>query len=220
MKKAMKYLMPPVAALLVTLIIALGALDRVDRWVQDSLFQHPGVTSGDIIIIGIDEEAISELGPYNTWDRTVMAAALEALAADPENRPAAVAVDVLYAGSTSPEADARLAAAAESLGCVVTAAMAEFGQRVTWENGRAASLETGVVVNYLEAYEALREVTVSGHINAVSDSDSVMRHALLYVEPSGASGPRVYSMACQAARLYLERRGQALTLPPTDRSQL
>ena len=40
-----------------------------------------------------------------------MAAALEALAADPSSLPAVVAVDVLYAGNTDEAADARLAQA-------------------------------------------------------------------------------------------------------------
>lgn len=110
------------------------ALRRVDRWTQDWLFQRPGVPSREIVIIGIDETAFDFFGPYNTWDRNIMASALEALTADPENLPAAVDLDVLYAGNTSEQADERLARAAEALGCVVTAAMAEFGERVTWEN--------------------------------------------------------------------------------------
>ena len=49
------------------------------------------------------------------------------LAADPENRPAVTAIDVLYAGRTSEAADRRLAQAAASLGNVVTAAAADSG---------------------------------------------------------------------------------------------
>ncbi len=203
-----------VAALLVTLIIASGALHRVDKWAQDWLFQRPGAPSGDIVVIGIDEAAFDALGPYQTWDRSVMAAALEALAADPDSLPAAVAVDVLYAGDTAPEADQRLARAAEALGCVVTASMAEFGTRITWESGRPVSMETGIATAYEEPYEALRQATVQGHINAMVDRDGVLRHALLSVRPEGESGAPVYSMAFQTARLYLAARGQALKEPP------
>ena len=62
-----------------TLAAGSGFLLKPDRWVQDMLFQKAKVSSGDIIIIGIDENALAELGPYNTWDRNVMASALEAL---------------------------------------------------------------------------------------------------------------------------------------------
>ena len=198
------------AALAVTALIAVGSLHRLDKQAQDWLFQRPGATDPGIIIIGIDEQALDQLGPYNTWDRNVMAAALEALAADPDSLPAVVAVDVLFAGNTSEDADERLSSAAKALGNVVTATMAVYGSSVTWENGRAAAVNASAVVDYEQPYDALRECTIQGHINAMNDFDGVLRHALLYVTPDGQ---RVYSMASQAARLYLERQGKALTLP-------
>ena len=87
MKQFKEYLFPIAAALLVTLLVGLGVLRRLDRWAQDWLFQRPGIPSGDIVVIGIDEEALELLGPYNTWDRNIVASALEALAADPEKSP-------------------------------------------------------------------------------------------------------------------------------------
>ena len=131
MKRFKHLCFPLVAVLLVTAVIGMGALRRVDRWTQDGLFQRPGLPSGDIVIIGIDEAAFDLFGPYNTWDRNIMASALEAPASDPDNLPSAVAVDVLYTGNTSFQADERLAQAARQLGCVVTASMVEFGERVT-----------------------------------------------------------------------------------------
>ena len=216
MNKVKECLLILAAALLATLIIALGALHRVDKWAQDWLFQRPGVPAGDIIVIGIDDTAFDALGPYYTWDRTVMASALEALAADPDSRPAVVAIDVLYAGNTNPEADERLARAAEDLGCVVTASLAEFGTEITWEGGRPASVETGIVKAYEEPYEALRGVTVQGHINAMVDRDGVLRHALLFVRPRGDGGAPAYSMAFQTARLFLQTRGETLKEPPAS----
>ena len=213
MNKAKQTLIVLAAALLVTAIIGLGALQRLDRWTQDQLFQHPGVTTRDIVLIGIDEEAFELLGPYNTRDRNVMAAALEALAADPDKKPAVTAIDVLYAGQTDDQADERLARAAQALGNVVTASVAEFGNQITWENGRATSLNAAAVVDYEQPFDALRACTTQGHINAMSDSDGVLRHALLYVEPQGE---KVYSMAAQTARLYREQGGEAMKLPPVN----
>ena len=214
MNKWKNTLLPVIAAVLVTAIIGAGALVRVDRWVQDWLFQRPGVTSRNIVIIGIDEEALDILGPYHTWTREIVAQALEALSADPEKKPAVTAIDILYSGNTSSQADERLAEAAGKLGNVVTAAMAEFGDSITWENGRAASRNASALINYEQPYEKLRECTVQGHINAMSDMDGVLRHALLYVEPE--NGKRVYSMACETARIFLEKNGQELRLPPVN----
>ena len=210
LKKAQPYLIALASALAATAIISWGALYRVDKWTQDWLYQHPGVSSGDIVIIGIDDEALDILGPYNTWDRNVMASVLEALAADPENKPAVTAIDVLYAGNTSPEADDRLAKAAAELGNVVTACMAQFGTAITWENGRAVDKNDAAVIGFEQPYEELRAVTTQGHINAMTDTDGVMRHAILYVEPKEG---RTYSMAHETARLFLEQRGETLRDP-------
>lgn len=208
------WLVSLIAALAVTALIAGGLIRRVDRWMQDWLFQRPGVTSGDIVIIGIDDEAFDALGPYNTWDRNIIASVLEKLAEDPEKRPAVTAIDVLYAGHSHEQADERLVAAAEKLGNVVTASMAEYGEEVIWKNGRAVSMDHSAVVNFEQPYEELRSVTVQGHINAMYDADGVMRHALMYVEPSEG---RVWSMACETARLFKEQNGLELRLPPASR---
>ena len=197
----------------ITMIIAAGALQRMDKWLQDALYQRPGATSTEICIIGIDETALTALGPYNSWDRNVMASALEALAADASNLPAVVAVDTLYLGESDPEADARLARAAAALGNVITATAAEFDVNFpTLEDGIDAHV---LPRRYEEPCEALRAVTTQGHINAMYDLDGVMRHALLYIDVPAEDGGarRVYSMAYEAARAYL---GQ-IKEPPANR---
>ena len=183
MEKRRQILYSLIASLAVTALIGAGVLRRLDRWAQDALFQKPGVTNTDIVIIAIDDEALFDLGPYQTWDRNVMASALEALAADPSKKPAVTAIDILYSGYTSDQADLRLAEAARELGNVITASMAQFGEQVIWVNGRPSVVNTSAVVGFLQPYEELRACTVQGHINAMSDVDGVMRHGVLYVEP-------------------------------------
>ena len=204
------FLLPVLSSLIAAILIGFGILRDVDRLAQDALYQHPGVPAADIAIIGIDEETLMELGPYGPGYRKVMARALEQLASVPEKMPAVVAVDILYEGQSDPEADNALAAAAEKLGCMVSASMAEYGEEIIWEDGHAVSRSGGVVVRYVEPYEALKRVSVQGHINAMLDSDGILRHALLYVTPDGNA---VDSMAVTAARLYLEKNGKTLTMP-------
>ena len=200
------------AAVFLTVIIASGALQRFDKWTQDALFQRAGAPSGDIVIIGIDEKALEELGPW-PWPRDVIADALMTLSSDPENKPAAVAVDVLFAGASgSAASDEYLAQAAGYLGNVVTASFATYGEEIAWEDNRAVAVDASAIVSFDEPYPALREATVQGHINAMPDRDGILRHALLYEEP--AEGQRVYSMAFETARLYLESRGKTIGEPP------
>lgn len=206
------------AALAVTLIAGSGALRRVDKWAQDTLFQRRGVTSPEIVLIGIDEEALAALGPYNTWTREVMASALEALAADPAQLPAVVAIDTLYSGESAPQSDERLVRAVQALPAVVTATAADFGTAYQAVDG-GVEVSAFSVLGYETAFEALRAVSTQGHINAMYDGDGIMRHALLYLDVPAADGlpaQRVYSMAYETARLYLASQGRSVPLPETD----
>lgn len=202
-----------IAALLVTAAVYGGVLRRVDRLAQDTVFRHSGTPSPEIVIIGIDETALDLYGPYNTWDRNIMASALEALAADPDNKPAAVAVDVLYSGKSSAQADKRLAEAAGELGCVITATVAEFGESIDWTEGQTGVLNPSAVLEYIEPYEQLKDCTVQGHINAMADTDGILRHALLYVDLP--DGQRVYSMAYETAAAYCSVQEKQLKVPET-----
>ena len=201
------------ASLLLTLLVAAGGvLDRVDLWAQDSWFQSAKALDGEIIVIGIDDKSLEDLGPYNTWDRNIMASALEKFAEDPDMKPAVIAIDTLYTESATPEEDERLAAAAESLGNVVTATFANIGSKIVSEDGETY-LDTSAVLSYAEPYAALRDVTVQGHINAMYDSDGILRHAMLFVRPDGET---VYSMAYETARIYAEANGIDVQLPPAS----
>ncbi|MBO4390187.1 MAG: adenylate/guanylate cyclase domain-containing protein [Lachnospiraceae bacterium] len=195
-----------------TLLVRLGVLYETDQWVQDTLCQRPRYVDNEVVLFGIDETSLMKLGPYNTWDRHIMAQALEALAADPENRPAVVAIDTLYSGTTDPEADQHLADAAEELGCVVTATAAVF--TTGWFEDETGTMvwDDYRILSYEEPYEALKNVTTQGHINAMNDDDGILRHGILFIEPNGE---KVYSMAAQATRMYLEKQEGGVYMPPT-----
>ena len=202
-----------VITLVLTLLVMLGVLDWPDQWMQDHLYQKPQYMSGEVLLFGIDEHSLQKLGPYNTWDRHIMARALEALNSDPEQKPAVVAIDTLYSMQTDPEADAHLAKAAEDLGCVVTATAAKYDPG--WYEAADGSLQWDDyrIVQYEEPYDELKAVTTQGHINAMYDDDGIMRHGLLYIEPE----QRVYSMAYQVVRKYMEGRGEEFNPPQSNK---
>ncbi|MCR4897172.1 MAG: adenylate/guanylate cyclase domain-containing protein [Lachnospiraceae bacterium] len=213
-KKLFPVLISLAVAGLFALVAYLGLLRRFDRWLEDALFQRPSLISGDVVVIGIDERALEELGPYSTWTRDNMAMALEALNADPAKKPAVVAIDTLYSGPSTPEADAHLVKAAADLGNVVTAGLGIFGTDYVRKEDGNYQIDSYALLGYEESYEALKNVTTVGHINAMQDTDGVMRHAVLYADLP--EGRRVYSMAAEASRLFLARSGRELVLPPTD----
>ena len=189
-------------------------LNGPEMWLEDLLFQRAEAVPSDIVIIGIDENDLDEFGYYNSWDRSIMARALEVLASDPERRPAVVAIDTMYAGNIEgkEESDLRLAKAAEELGNVITATEATFGTRRIFGSA-SVIIDDFAVQKYEEPYDELRRVTTHGHINTMYDDDGVVRHAMLYVEPDGK---RVYSMQFEAARAYALSKGYDVEMPETS----
>ena len=164
-------------AISITALCALGVFRRPELWIEDEIFQNPVAVPGDIVIIGIDENDIKEFGPYSSWDRSIMASALEMLASDSDQRPAVVAIDTMYSGNINEESDERLANAAAELGNVITASQATFGTRTTFGSATVI-IDDFAVLNYEEPYDALKEVSTQGHINAMYDEDGIVRHAL------------------------------------------
>lgn len=157
-----------------------GLLDDWDSAVSDRLYQHPTATDGRITVIGMDQEAVDEIGPL-PWSRDIMARVIENLNADPNNRPAVIGVDVIYAGEgADQEADAHLVRAA-SAGNVVLAAIATYGDMLVFEDGEFR-MDTGAVLQVDTPFPALSEVAPWGHVNAMLDSDGMLRHALSFVE--------------------------------------
>ena len=199
-------------AILVTAIIGFtGLLNRLDGMAQDALYQQPNALSGEIIMICIDDKALDQFGPYNTWDRNIMASALEKLAEDPAHAPAVVAIDTIYTGHTSPEADERLAAAASKLD-VVTASFAQIGTQIAEDEQGNLYYDQNAVSDYSLPYDELKNATAQGHVNAVCDNDGILRHALLSID---IGKEKVYSMAYVTAKKYAEHEGFEISEPKT-----
>ena len=46
-----------------TLLAGLGVLDRADRTASDALCQRTDAFDGDIMVVGIDQRALEQIGP-------------------------------------------------------------------------------------------------------------------------------------------------------------
>lgn len=168
----------------------LGVFYQPDQMLADSLYQSPEALDGNIFVVGIDDRAMEDIGPYHTWSRDIMAMALEALNADETCRPAAIGVDVLYTGESDPSMDEYLTDAAGAYGNVVVASVANFGTELVTEDTGAFYLKDYAVLSYEEPFAALKEVTSQGHINAMYDQDGVLRHSILQIDlPDGRTIP-------------------------------
>ncbi len=198
------------AAGLLTLVFGLGLFRSADLALSDALYQERAASDGKIVLVGIDQKALEVYGPYQQWGRNPVAEALEILNASEECRPAVIGIDVLYSGESDPAADRRLAEAAGRYQNVITACAAEFGSALV-ESGGDYALSPHSVTAFSEPYEALKTASTQGHINAMMDSDGILRHHMLYLTlPDGTQIP---SLALAAAKVY---SGGNISEPPTD----
>lgn len=214
-KWAVKLITAVLASALFCTIAGLGFLYGPDNTLSDLLYQRENVTDGEIIVVGMDQKAMDELGPM-PWPRYYVADAIEFLNSDPENRPAVIGIDTIYAGeSGDPDADAALAEAAREAGNVVVATVATFGSELQFE-GDDFFMAQKQVKAWDEPYEALKAaVAGTGHINAMEDRDAILRHALLKFDVPGRG--EEYSIARVIYERYCQVRGiEANPLPETD----
>jgi len=203
------------AAGVLTLLAALGALDRADLAACDAWYQRTEASDGEIVLVGIDQRAIDELGPYNQWGRDVIATALESLNASEDCRPAVIALDIIYTGESEPDMDRWLAEAAGQYDNVVTASAAVFGEALAKGEDGEYYADWDAVLDYEQPYAALRDATDQGHVNAMLDADGILRHHMLTLRlPDGEQVP---SMALAVVEKYRAWQGRpAPALPPTD----
>ena len=196
-----------------TALAASGALRPVSSRASDLFYQRPSPTDGEIVIIGMDRYALDTLGPM-PWPRSVMAEVINALNASPDTAPAVIGIDVLHVGeSEDPAGDAALVEAAKRGGNVVTAAAATFGSTLVTE-GDQFYMDTLAVQAWDGPFAALAAVTDTGHINAMLDSDGVLRHTLSYVDVPGAG--RVESFSRVVYEKYCKAKGTAPRCSPAD----
>ncbi|MBR7076649.1 MAG: CHASE2 domain-containing protein [Lachnospiraceae bacterium] len=191
-----------IVSAVLTLAMGLGVLYVPDNAFCDALYQRTGLQNSSIMVIGIDQETIDELGPV-TGLRGEMATAIEILNADPDKQPAVIGIDLMYTGENreAKDSDERLAAAASKYQNVVVGADAKFGDQAVFTNG-AFSIKTHNVIGWYPPYPALAKAALYGHINEMLDKDGIFRHALISIHtPEGTQidsfAKAIYSLWCK-----------------------
>lgn len=193
-----------------------GSLDIMFR---DSMYQSESAPDGKILVVGIDDYAQEVMGPYQNWTRADMADVVAALNADPEAKPAVIAIDVMYFGEKDPEADEYFAGICEEGGNVVVGSLVDFTSDVVVSEDGSFTLEDYLVAGYEEPYEELKQATHQGNVNTMLDSDGIIRHAIQkIVLPDGSISN---SLAYETYQRYAEKMGLAkeLELPVNERYQ-
>lgn len=213
MKWFFQTLVPLLLAAVPLLIFSARLLDPLDERAQDSLYQRLSLVSPDIYVVGIDEETLQRLGPFQDWKRDIIAQAIDILNGDPEYAPAVIGVDIGFYGQRTEKEDAWLVQSAKKTGNVVLACYATFGSEI--EDNGSTFYSQRVLKTFEEPFEELRAVAPSGFTNVLPDGDGVVRRALYSLE---AEGQTRYSFAYEVCRKFYESFSEPpeMPQPPLD----
>jgi len=185
-------------------------LSSLDFFARDFLYSDRRPTVSAIKIIAIDEKAIEELGPFGTWDRSVYTKLLQILNGDKDIRPAVIAFDVLFTGSTGSAGDEAFAQTVLSYDNIVSASHLVVKEQASLVEGRLSVEEAASSLELPYWLDASDDSV--GYSNAVLQPDGTVRSALIRTPYRGTE---LRSLAYQSYLRYCAAVGQAPLAPRT-----
>lgn len=160
-------------SIIISILIGFGVLEDFEHLTYDSLLSESNENTNDVIIVGIDDESIAQLGRY-PWDRDVYATLVDNLA---EGGVAAVGFDIIFSELQGVQDDVF----AESIGNTDSVILASTGEL----SGEVSSSDEGNALLadyfYYPNDVLLEGEPTVGFINTLTDSDNVVRKALPYI---------------------------------------
>ncbi len=178
-----------IGALIITLVLSLNILISTANNLADAVYQNHNSPHSDIIIIGMDEKAITTYGQM-PWPRNIMAQAIEQLNISESTKPAVIGIDTLYTNESDATHDKQLIDVVKQNSNVVTGANITFGSELVTLDDGTFYMNNAAVLLVEEPFEALKEVSATGHLNAMLDTDGILRHAIWSITlPDGTEYP-------------------------------
>ncbi len=207
------------AAILIVLSVISDPLYSVDAFFTDHFYSRLNGTDRKIVIVGIDEETLSEYGNFTLWSREKLAQLLNKLYEDKENSPAVVGLDFILTDRLDDAADEALIEASRGRDVVMGTNIVYRGAVVESADG-SKYYDKEHIADIEMPYPGLNEATVSGFTNASIASDGYVRYAVNSVavpeELRNKAGDKQDSFAIAVYKLYAERSGMQPVVPETN----
>ncbi|MCR5686210.1 MAG: CHASE2 domain-containing protein, partial [Lachnospiraceae bacterium] len=184
------------AAVLVFVLTFFGSLNTLDLWMSDMLYQRPKAEQLPITIIALDEESITEMGPFSEWNRGVYADLINKICTD-EYSPAVIAFDILFTGGKDPETDHEFAEACKRAGNVIAGSYLEFGEELVIGLDDKTSINHNDIKFISDTYPELKEATTQAFTNNYLYLDGYARTMMPYFT---VNGERMESLALTTYR--------------------
>ena len=185
-----------------------GSFEKV---MTDKLYQKPRGINNKIKIIAIDNRTLREYGAMGTWSRSVYADVINTLG----DYPDVIAMDLTLSLDMDKEGDKALHDACASHRNVVAACYINYNRAYRYrEDG------TGYIDNYnIESIDMpiMSDVCESGFVNAMPDTDGVIRSAMLACD---RDGEELYSLSYKAYKMYCEKNGIEENVPELEQGRM
>ncbi|MDO4489188.1 MAG: adenylate/guanylate cyclase domain-containing protein [Eubacteriales bacterium] len=208
-----KVLLALIPAVLVFILIMFNPITGLDSWLSDLLYSHMSGTGDTIKLIAIDEETLAEYGPLSTWSREKSAKLLDVLYADPSNKPAVTAFDIMFIGETDEETDRRLAEAMEKAGNVVVASHVVYRGATKYAADGSIYYDTWNIDSEELPYEGVQNAAKSGYANTIVSADGFVRTTQIRAYVGDTLR---YSFATEIYNEHARQGGSVKPLPGKD----
>lgn len=201
-----------VSVSVLTLLLCLSTGGRTfNNYLSDFLYNRTSPEQGECVVIGIDEYALEQLGPW-PWTRDIMADVIDILNMDPETKPAAIGIDVIFSSAMEEYGDERLAESIEESGNVILACSGMYTSKLTEHKSGILYMDDFQIRSMSYPYELFGDNI--GHINAMYDTDGILRHHLWSIE---AEGNTITSLPYEVYKLWCkEHEVEADFVPKQD----
>jgi len=167
MYKKLRILLPIILLILFGFIQVFDFIPVLDNLIYDGFLASEGMPSEEIIIVGLDDRSINEIGTW-PWPRFYVADAIERLV---EMNAAAIGINVLYLDyGANIDHDMALVVSASKTDRLVLASQAYF-----------MDAHEFIADELMLPFDELNEESASGFINVRLDNDGVMRSSLTTV---------------------------------------
>ncbi len=200
-----------VVMLAVFALCRFNVFGKFEKLLTDRLYQSPRGINNKIKIIAIDNKTLRELGAMGTWSRQVYADVINALG----DYPDVIVMDLILSSKMDEKGDNALKEACEKNKNVVAGSYINYNSVMrTGNDGKM------YVDNFnIEAIDRpiMNDVCQTGFVNALPDTDGVLRSALLTCSYQGRTQ---YSLSYQAYKMYCEKRGISENSPALENGRM
>lgn len=165
-----------VIAAIFSLLFYFNVLSDIDYLIGDYLYQRPRMVTSDIVIVGIDDQSLSELGRW-PWNRSIHGRVLEHI---DKGGPKAIGMDVLLLEEAKEDATfiESLSKLSQKPVLACYASLDDYA-----EKGRIEARELNKPIASLLPYVDL------AHINTLPDDDGMVRRTVLGIGDRGEEIP-------------------------------